>query len=201
MKSLRLFLAFLALMCASTAFAQPARKAVATRYETAVFAGGCFWCTEADFEKLPGVVAAESGYTGGSVRNPTYEQVTQGRTGHLEAVRVTYDPRRISYRRLVDHFWLTIDPTDDTGQFCDKGSSYRPAVFATPAQRATAEASRTAAVGKLKQGRFLAPVRPAAAFWPAEAYHHDFYKKNPLRYRLYRQGCGRDSRLRQVWGR
>ena len=200
MKILRSLIALAALAAATTAAAQATPRRPAARLESAVFAGGCFWCTEADFEKIPGVVSAVSGYTGGSVRNPTYEQVTAGRTGHLEAVRVTYDPRRISYRQLVDRFWPTIDPTDDTGQFCDKGPSYRSAVFATAAQRPIAEASRAAAARKLKEGRFVAPVRPAATFWPAEDYHQDFYKKNPLRYRLYRQGCGRDSRLRRLWG-
>ena len=181
------------------AAAQPAAKAPPLR-ETAVFAGGCFWCTEADFEKIPGVIAAESGYTGGTQANPTYDQVTAGRTTHIEAVRVTYDPRRISYRQLVDRFWPTIDPTDDGGQFCDRGPTYRTAVFVTPAQKAAAEASRAAAAKKLKRGRMLTPIRAAARFWPAEAYHQDFYKKNPLRYRVYRQGCGRDAQLRRVWG-
>jgi len=175
------------------AAAQPARA-------TAIFAGGCFWCTEADFEKVPGVISAESGYTGGAQPNPTYEQVGSGRTGHIEAVRVVYDPRRVTYRQLVDHFWLTIDPTDIGGQFCDRGPTYVPAVFATPQQRPIAEASRAAAARKLKQGRMLAQVRPSARFWPAEAYHQDFYKKNPLRYRVYRQGCGRDARLARIWG-
>lgn len=182
--------------------AQPApKRLVAPRYETAIFAGGCFWCTESDFEHMPGVVAAESGYTGGTQANPSYEQVGSGRTGHIEAVRVVYDPKRISYRQLVDRFWPTIDPTDDGGQFCDRGPVYRTAVFVTPAQRPLAEASRAAAARKLKQGRMVTPVRPATRFWPAEAYHQDFYKKNPLRYRVYRQGCGRDARLRAVWGR
>lgn len=188
----------------SAAAAQPAPKRPAPRpnlQATAVFAGGCFWCTESDFEHMPGVIAAESGYTGGTQPNPTYEQVGSGRTGHIEAVRVTYDPRRISYRQLVDRFWPTIDPTDDGGQFCDRGATYRTAVFVTPAQKPDAEASRAAAARKLKQGRMLTPIRPATRFWPAEAYHQDFYKKNPLRYRVYRQGCGRDAKLRAVWGR
>ena len=201
MKPIRIVLAAAAaLALGQAATAQPAAKGGA-RLETAVFAGGCFWCTEADFEKIPGVVSAESGYAGGSTRNPTYEQVTGGGTGHLEAVKVTYDPRRISYRQLVDRFWPTIDPTDDRGQFCDKGPSYRTAVFVTPAQRPAAQASLAAAARRLRSGKIVTELRPAAAFWPAEAYHQDFYKKNPLRYRLYRQGCGRDARLRQIWGR
>lgn len=178
-----------------------ARPAPATpRLETAVFAGGCFWCTESDMEHIPGVVSAVSGYTGGTTRNPTYEQVGSQATGHLEAVRVTYDPRRISYRQLVDRFWRTIDVTDDGGQFCDRGPNYRTAIFVTPAQRPAAEASRTAAARAVRTGRLVTPIRPAATFWPAEDYHQDFYKKNPLRYRVYRQGCGRDARLRAVWG-
>jgi peptide-methionine (S)-S-oxide reductase len=199
--TIRRLLAIAALVLAGCVASAAAGQAAPRKLETAVFAGGCFWCTEADFEKLPGVVSAQSGYTGGTTRNPTYEQVSSDRTGHLEAVRVTYDPAKISYRALVDHFWPTIDPTDLGGQFCDRGSSYAPAVFVTPAQRPAAEASRTAAARKLKQGVMKAPIRPAATFWPAEAYHQDYYKKNPLRYRLYRQGCGRDARLKAVWGR
>lgn len=197
-----LSLIVLVLAAAATSVAQPAAKRpAAARYETAIFAGGCFWCTESDFEHMAGVVSAESGYTGGTQANPTYEQVGSGRTGHIEAVRVTYDPRRISYRQLVDRFWPTIDPTDDGGQFCDRGAVYRTAVFVTPAQTPVAEASRADAARKLKRGRMLTPIRPAGRFWPAEAYHQDFYKKNPLRYRVYRQGCGRDAKLRAVWGR
>lgn len=197
----RLALAALAAVLAFGASGACSRTAAQDRrLETAVFAGGCFWCTEADFEKAPGVISVVAGYTGGTTRNPTYEQVGRGGTGHVEAVKVTYDPSRISYRALVDHFWPTIDPTDLGGQFCDRGPSYAPAVFATAAQRPIAEASRAAAARRLKQGQMKAPVRPAAAFWPAEAYHQDYYRKNPLRYRLYRQGCGRDARLRAVWG-
>ena len=184
------------------ASAQPASKAPrpAPRLEQAIFAGGCFWCSESDFEHIPGVVAAVSGYTGGTVRNPTYEQVTGEGTGHFEAVRVTYDPRRITYRQLVDKYWRTVDVTDDSGQFCDRGPSYRPAVFATPAQRPIAEASRAAAAKAVRTGRLVTPILPAVTFWLAEDYHQDFYKMNPLRYRVYRQGCGRDARLRAVWG-
>ena len=198
---LSLSLVVLASAAAAQSAAQPAPAPRPNLRATAVFAGGCFWCTESDFEHMPGVISAESGYTGGTQANPTYEQVGSGRTGHVEAVRVTYDPRRISYRQLVDRFWPTIDPTDDGGQFCDRGAVYRTAVFATPAQKPIAEASRAAAARKLKRGRMLTPIRTAGRFWPAEAYHQDFYKKNPLRYRVYRQGCGRDAKLRAVWGR
>jgi methionine-S-sulfoxide reductase len=181
-------------LCAGSANAQP-------RLATAVFAGGCFWCTEADFEKMPGVVSAISGYAGGKEPNPTYEQVVRDETGHLEAVQVTYDPAKISYAALVDRFWPTIDPTDPKGQFCDKGPSYTTAVFvADEAQRRIAEASRAAAQKRLKQ-RIVTPIRPAARFWPAEGKHQDYAKKNPLRYNTYRKGCGRDAKLKALWGR
>lgn len=166
--------------------------------QTAVFAGGCFWSVEKNFEDMPGVVSAVSGFAGGRTANPTYEQVVRGGTGHLEAVRVTFDPRRISYRQLVDRFWRTIDPTDDGGQFCDRGASYGTAVFATPAQRPVAEASRAAAASRVRG--FVTPVRDAATFWPAGAEHQDFARRNPVRYGGYSRFCGRDARLRTVWG-
>ena len=179
--------------CADSSSAQP-------RTETAVFAGGCFWCTEADFEKIPGVVSAVSGYTGGSEPNPTYEQVVSKATDHVEAVQVTYDPAKVSYGALVTRFWRTVDPTDAGGQFCDRGASYRTAVFVkSEAQRRAAETSRTLAEKRLSR-RIVTEIRPAARFWPAEAYHQDYAKKNPLRYSVYRQGCGRDARLKALWG-
>ncbi len=170
------------------------------RREVAVFAGGCFWSTEANFEHMPGVVTAVSGFAGGQVANPGYEQVVRGGTGHLEAVQVTFDPARISYRQLVDRFWLTIDPTDPDGQFCDQGPSYATAVFATAAQKPAAEASRRAAAARIGAARFTTPVRDAARFWPAEAYHQDFARLNPVRYGGYSRFCGRAARLRAVWG-
>ena len=170
------------------------------RRETAVFAGGCFWSVEANFEAIPGVVAAVSGFAGGSTANPSYEQVVRGGTGHLEAVRVTFDPARISYRQLVDRFWLTIDPTDPDGQFCDQGASYATAVFADSRQRPAAEASRRAAAARIGPARFVTPVRDAARFWPAEAWHQDFARRNPVRYGGYSRFCGRAARLRAVWG-
>ncbi len=166
----------------------------------AVFAGGCFWCTESDFEHVPGVIDAVSGYTGGHTQSPTYEEVTAGGTGHYEAVRVRYDPARVSYAALVRHFFRTVDPTDAGGQFCDRGESYRTAVFVAgrgerrEAEAALAEANRTLG------GRVVTPVLPLGAFWPAEDYHQDYYRKNPIRYRFYRSRCGRDARLREVWG-
>ncbi len=169
------------------------------RREVAVFAGGCFWSVEANFERIPGVVSAVSGFSGGRVANPAYEQVVRGGTGHLEAVQVTFDPARISYRQLVDRFWPTIDPTDASGQFCDRGASYGTAVFASAAQKPAAEASRRAAAARLGD-RFVTPVRDAARFWPAEAVHQDFARRNPVRYGGYSRFCGRAQRLREVWG-
>lgn len=170
------------------------------RREVAVFAGGCFWSTEHNFEAMPGVVSAVSGFAGGQAANPTYNQVVAGGTGHVEAVQVTFDPARITYRQLVDRFWRTIDPTDPSGQFCDRGASYRTAVFATAAQKPTAEASRQAAAAILGADRFVTPVRNAARFWPAEAYHQDFARRNPARYGSYSTFCRRAQRLRAVWG-
>ncbi|WP_425486213.1 peptide-methionine (S)-S-oxide reductase MsrA [Brevundimonas lenta] len=170
------------------------------RRETAVFAGGCFWSVEANFERIPGVVSAVSGFSGGTTRAPTYDQVVRGGTGHLESVQVTFDPARVSYRSLVDRFWRTIDPTDSGGQFCDRGASYGTAVFVTAAQRPAAEASRRAAMLQLRGGQFATPILAVARFWPAEAYHQDFARRNPVRYAGYSRFCGRAARLDAVWG-
>ena len=179
----------------------PARASASGKTETAIFAGGCFWCTEADFEKVPGVTGAVSGYIGGTTANPTYGQVSAGGTGHYEAVRITYDPARISYGQLVDHYFRTVDPTDPGGQFCDRGESYRTAVFAMDtAQRRSAETEK-AEVAKALSAPVVTPILPAAAFFEAEDYHQDYYKKNPLKYKYYRTRCGRDARLKEVWGR
>jgi methionine-S-sulfoxide reductase len=168
--------------------------------ETAIFAGGCFWCTEADFEKVPGVTGAVSGYTGGTTANPTYEQVTAGGTGHFEAVRITYDPARVSYAQLVDYYFQTVDPTDAGGQFCDRGESYRTAVFAADeAQRKLAEAEKAEAAKALSEP-VVTPILPAAAFYEAEGYHQNYHKTNALKYKYYRTRCGRDARLQEVWG-
>lgn len=168
----------------------------------AVFAGGCFWCVESDFDKLPGVLATISGYTGGKTANPNYQEVSSNMTGHAEAVEILFDPARISYAQLVEHFWRTIDPTTKDRQFCDVGSPYRSAIFAQDdAQLRIAQASR-AALEKTKP--FSAPivteVLAADTFYPAEEYHQDYYLKNPVRYNYYRSGCGRDARLTQLWG-
>jgi len=168
---------------------------------SAVFAGGCFWCLEADFDKLPGVTATESGYTAGRTENPTYEQVSAGGTGHTEAVRVTYDPAKVSYQQLVDYFWRHIDPTVKDRQFCDVGTQYRSGIYwQNEAERKIAETSRDALLksGKLKQ--VLTEMAAASAFYPAEEYHQNYYTKNPIRYAYYRNGCGRDARVKQIWG-
>jgi peptide-methionine (S)-S-oxide reductase len=202
-RSAPLSVAALLLVTACGAAAPPSAEQSAPdsgRREVAVFAGGCFWSVESNMEHIPGVVSAVSGFAGGRVSNPTYDQVVRGGTGHLEAVQVTFDPARISYRQLVDRFWRTIDPTDPDGQFCDQGASYATAVFATPAQRPAAEASRRAAVAGLRGRPFHTPVRDAARFWAAGAEHQDFARRNPVRYGGYSRFCGRAARLRQVWG-
>jgi peptide-methionine (S)-S-oxide reductase len=185
-------LAFFALAAGLAAQGAPAWAET----RTAVFAGGCFWSVEKFFEHAPGVVRAVSGYSGGGLRNPTYEN----HQGHLEAVQVSYDPAKTTYAKLVDHFFRNIDPTDPNGQICDLGPSYRTAVFASsPQERQTAEAAKARVAGVLKKP-VATQVRSAAQFWPAEAYHQDFARKNPARYEAYRIGCGRDRRLKAVWG-
>lgn len=195
-------LGVLALLSACGTEPAPAAPAPAqgTQRASAVFAGGCFWCTESDFDKMPGVLATISGYTGGKTRDPTYEQVSAGGTGHIEAVRVIYDPTRVSYAELAKRFMRTIDPLDTGGSFCDRGYHYRSAFFvAGPEQRRVAEAVKANTAQALKRPVGTL-VLPAATFTPAEDYHQDYYKKNPVRYRFYRLNCGRDARLAQVWG-
>jgi peptide-methionine (S)-S-oxide reductase len=196
-----LLIAVLTLGAMLSTLAPAARAATATATATAIFAGGCFWCTESDFEKVPGVIEAESGYTGGKTVNPTYQQVSSGSTGHAEAVRVTYDPAKVSYAQLVEHFWKTIDPTERDRQFCDIGDQYRSAIYwGNEAEHKIVEASRDAL---LKSGRFkniYTELAPASAFYPAEDYHQDYYKKNSVRYSYYRYACGRDAQLKRVWG-
>lgn len=173
-----------------------------SRLAVAIFAGGCFWCMEHPFDKLEGVVDTIVGYTGGHVENPTYEEVSSGTTGHLEAVKVVYDPGKISYRELLQVFWRNINPTDPGGQFVDRGPQYRSAIFyLTEEQKEEAERSKR----ELQEsGRFSSPIvteiLPAGPFYPAEEYHQDYYRKNPLRYRFYRYGSGRDQFLKKVWG-
>ena len=168
----------------------------------ATFAGGCFWCTEADFDKIPGVISTTSGYVGGTVINPTYEQVSAGKTGHVEAVQVRFDPAKTNFAKLLAAYWQTIDPLTPNRQFCDSGTQYRSVIFYHNAdQRQQAETSRATLVSS---GRFTQPIAtelvPATEFYPAEEYHQDFHTKNPIRYKYYRYTCGRDARLKQIWG-
>lgn len=168
---------------------------------TAVFAGGCFWCMESDFEKLAGVSDVVSGFTGGTAQNPTYRG---DHTGHYEAVQVSYDPNKVSYQQLLDYYWLNVDPFDARGQFCDKGPSYLSAIFvASEAERKLAEQSRQQVVAKFPGQKVVTPILPAATFYPIqgdESHHQDYYKNNPVRYNFYRYSCGRDARLKEIWG-
>lgn len=180
-----------------------AAMTVATdQLETAVFAGGCFWCMEGPFDELDGVVATTSGYTGGDQVDPTYGEVSAGGTGHLESVQVTYDPQVVGYDRLLEVFWHNIDPLDARGQFCDKGSQYRSAIFVDGEdQRQVAIASKADIQADQNfQQPIATEILPAQPFYPAEEYHQDYYLKHPVRYRFYRNGCGRDRRLEQLWG-
>ena len=172
------------------------------KQEKAIFAGGCFWCMEPPFDKIPGVIATTAGYMGGKKRYPTYEEVSAGFTGHTEVVQVAYDPSKVSYEQLLEVFWRNIDPTVKDKQFCDEGSQYRTAIFVhDDAQLKAAEASK-AALEKTKPFKdpIVTPIQLAGEFWAAEDYHQDYYLKNPVRYSYYRTGCGRDARLKQLWG-
>ena len=166
-----------------------------------ILAGGCFWCMESDFEKLEGVSDVVSGFTGGTLENPTYNG---NHEGHFEAVEITYDPDKVSYRELLDYYWVHIDPFDDGGQFCDRGHSYRAAIFvAGEEERSIAEKSREEVQAMFPNQKIVTPILPAATFWPIkgdESYHQDYYKNNPVRYKYYRWRCGRDQRLKEVWG-
>lgn len=170
--------------------------------ERAVFAGGCFWCIEADFEKLSGVYAVVSGYTGGEAATANYKTVSYSETGHYEAVEVSYNPLEVTYPELVEYFWRHIDPTDPDGQFCDKGSSYKSAIFyANDEQKKIVQRSlKTLVATKPFKADIVTEVLPTKPFYNAEEYHQDYYKKNPVRYRIYRTGCGRDRRIEQLWG-
>ena len=186
------------LSCASIA----AESTPAGQAATAIFAGGCFWCVEADFDKVSGVIATESGYAGGKLHNPTYEQVSAGGTGHAEAVRVTYDPARVTYEKLLDFFWHHVDPTVKDRQFCDIGDQYRTAIlYQDDAQRNAAQASKAALEKSGRLPHIYTEIALAGTFYPAEEYHQDYYKKNPIRYKFYRTSCGRDKRVDEVWGK
>jgi peptide-methionine (S)-S-oxide reductase len=167
----------------------------------AIFAGGCFWCMEADFEKLDGVTDVISGFTGGKLKNPTYNG---NHTGHYEAVEITYDPSKVTYQGLLDHYWVNIDPFDDRGQFCDKGFEYLSAIFVgNEDERKMAETSKQKVIMQFADKKVVTPILPTAIFYPIkgnESYHQDYYKKNPVRYNIYRWNCGRDQRLKDIWG-
>lgn len=171
--------------------------------ETAVFAGGCFWCVESDFDKIPGVTKTVSGYIGGHKKNPAYKEVSAGSTGHTEAVEVTYDNTKVNYKQLIDYFWKTIDPTVKGRQFCDRGSQYRSEVFyRSEEQKKLAEQSKTEITrSKPFKNPIVTEITKATTFYPAEEYHQDYYKKNPLRYKFYRFNCGRDKRLETLWNK
>lgn len=179
-----------------------AQTAPAQKSEVATFAGGCFWCVESDFDKVEGVLSTVSGFMGGKTPNPTYKQVSAGGTGHAEVVQITYDPAKVSYQRLLDVFWRTVDPLDAGGQFCDRGDEYRTEVFThSPEQQRLAEASKVALDASGRFDRKIATaITPASQFTAAEDYHQDYYTKNPLQYRYYRFSCGRDARVKQLWG-
>ena len=186
---------------APAAAANKGEAAGGGRTAKAIFAGGCFWCMEPPFDAIEGVITTTSGYTGGKVKNPTYEQVSAGATGHAEAVEVTYDPQKVSYGKLLEVFWRNIDPLAANHQFCDVGSQYRSAVFYhDDSQRRQAEESKKR-LEAARGWRIVTEIVPAGEFYPAEEYHQDYYRKNPLRYKFYRSGCGRDRRLEELWGK
>lgn len=168
----------------------------------ATFAGGCFWCMEGPYDKLDGVISTTSGYIGGEQENPTYEQVSAGRTGHTEAVQIVYDPNKVTYEELLDVFWVNHDPTEATGQFCDKGSQYRPGIFYHDQEQMDLAQSSKKKIEQTKtfDEPVLTEITMATTFYPAEDYHQDYYLRNPFRYKFYRYGCGRDNRLQQLWG-
>jgi len=178
-----------------------ATSALAENIKTATFAGGCFWCMQGEFANVDGVKKVVSGYTGGTTKNPTYEQVSSGNTGHVEAIEVQYDADKVAYTQLLDIFWENIDPLDKYGQFCDKGSQYRAGIFYHDAeQKQLAEASKAKIYERFKQD-IATVISPASEFYPAEDYHQDYYIKNKIRYKLYRAGCGRDARLEELKGK
>ena len=195
-----LFMAGVMLVTSALAADRPENVAAGKRLEKATFAGGCFWCMQPPFDHLDGVVSTTAGYTGGQKINPTYEEVSAGGTGHAESVEVLYDPARVSYTKLLDVFWHNIDPLTANRQFCDSGNQYRSAIFYRDAgQRRLAEASK-AELEKTRGWKVVTEIVPAGPFYPAEEYHQSYYKKNPLRYKFYRTGCGRDARLKELWG-
>ena len=181
----------------------PTAHAMKSDTEVAIFAGGCFWCVESDFDKVPGVLETVSGYTGGKQDNPTYKTVTAGGSGHYEAVKIVYDPKKVTYDKLLHIFWRSVDPTDDGGQFCDRGESYKTAIFAkSDKQFKLANASKKIIEkAKLLEDPIVTPIVKAGPFFSAETYHQNFYKKNPVRYNFYRFSCGRNARVKSIWGK
>ncbi|MDZ7628722.1 MAG: peptide-methionine (S)-S-oxide reductase MsrA [Parvularculaceae bacterium] len=188
--------ALISAIAGASAETNPQRTDVATSDATAIFAGGCFWCVETDFEKVPGVIDVVSGYSGGLKENPTY----QNHEGHYEAVEVTYDPAAVSYRQLADYLLRHVDPLDDGGQFCDRGPAYRTAIFAANAEEWAAAGAAVAEAEKVLGQKVATPVLDRGPFWNAEGYHQDYAKKNPIRYKYYRTACGRDARVKKIWG-
>jgi peptide-methionine (S)-S-oxide reductase len=186
----------------STPSGQPTAAGADKKTAVAIFAGGCFWCVEADFDKVDGVLSTTSGYIGGRTANPSYKEVSAGNTGHAEVVQVVYDPARVSYEKLLTYFWRTIDPTVKDRQFCDTGTPYRSGIFTLGEEQLKAAQASKAALEKTKPFKeaVVTEITPAGTFYPAEDYHQDYYKKNPVRYAYYRNGCGRDERLKALWG-
>jgi peptide-methionine (S)-S-oxide reductase len=177
-------------------------KSGENKYETATFAGGCFWCMQPEFDGLEGVISTTVGYTGGHTKNPTYEEVSAGGTGHAESIQIVYDPSKISYAKLLEIFWHNIDPTVKDAQFCDHGHQYRSAIFYhNEEQKKLAEQSKEELINSGRFKRVETEIVPASTFYPAEEYHQEYYKKNPIRYKFYRYTCGRDQRLRELWGK
>ncbi|WNZ55516.1 peptide-methionine (S)-S-oxide reductase MsrA [Microbulbifer sp. MKSA007] len=193
---MRSIIALLFLSLASISLAQDS-----SNIRTAIFAGGCFWCMEPPFDKVDGVLETTSGYSGGHVKNPTYEQVSSGGTGHAEVVQVKYDANKVSYSDLLNIFWHNVDPFDSGGQFCDRGDQYRAEIFyGNQEEKVLAEESKKKVEAELGK-KVVTQIKPAATIYPAEAYHQDYYQRNPLRYKYYRYRCGRDKRLEEVWGK
>lgn len=203
LKSLILTLGMIFMIATSASGDSTKGNASEQRFEKATFAGGCFWCMEPPFDKLDGVISTTSGYTGGTEKDPTYEHVSAGKTGHLEAIEITYDPAKVSYAQLLDVFWKNVDPTQHNGQFVDVGSQYRTAIFYhTEEQRRLALESRNRLQESRKFGKpIVTEIRPALEFYSAEDYHQDYYIKNPIRYKYYRWGSGRDRFLEETWGK
>ena len=196
-----LFVLLSVVLSAGAALAQPDAPA-APKQEVATFAGGCFWCTEADFDKVPGVISTTSGFTGGTVANPSYQQVVSGTTGHTEAVEIVFDPAKVTYRQLLEVFWRNHDPLAKDRQFCDRGTMYRPGIFFhNEQQRALAEASKKQVQSRFAPRVVQTEITMAGAFYKAEDYHQNFHEKNPVRYKLYRFNCGREQRLEELWGK